>query len=166
MTAARARRERDWLAFLIGYRHGLRCQEILNLTRADVEGGFIVARRLKGSETTVQPLLEDANPLFDERAAVPVFTRNLSENQRLFDISPRQLERTFAARAAEAGLPKFKRHPHVLKHTCATDLLPIAGIAATQAWLGHKSGSSTLIYTKMTQEDAAAAVRRALSLPV
>lgn len=151
------------MAFLIGYRHGLRAQEILNLTRADVEGGYVTVARLKGSERTCQPLLGDANPLFDESSAIPVYVRNMQEKQRLFAISERQLERLFAKYAAAAGIPQHKRHPHVLKHTCATELVPLVGLPAAQVWLGHKSGSSTMIYAKPSQEQVSDAVRAALN---
>jgi hypothetical protein len=50
-----------------------------------------------------------------------------------------------------------------LKHTILSELIGKAGIPATQRWAGHKSGSSTLIYTKVDDETAAAAVRAALT---
>jgi hypothetical protein len=58
----------------------------------DVEGGFITARRLKGSEKTVQPLIEHPDQLFNEKWAVPVFVRNMQAEQRLFPFQLRQLE--------------------------------------------------------------------------
>jgi integrase len=162
LTAARARRERDWLAFLLGYWHAMRASEIVNLTRADVEGGFITVRRLKGSETTVQPLMEHPDTLFNEKAAVPVYVRNMRSDQRLFEFNRNQLRRLFRGYAAAVGIPLHKRHPHVLKHTVLSELVSKIGVPATQTWAGHRSGASTLLYTRVDPVDAARAVRAAL----
>jgi integrase/recombinase XerD len=163
LTASRARRERDWLAFLLGYWHAMRASEIVNLTRADVDGGFITVRRLKGSRTTVQPLMDHPDPLFNERAAVPVYVRNMQEKQRLFDFNRDNLRRLFRRYAEAVGIPEHKRHPHVLKHTMLSALVNKIGVPATQCWAGHLSGASTLLYTRVDPEDAARAVRAALS---
>jgi integrase len=163
LAVSNARRVRDWLMWLLTYRHALRISETLNLTRADVEGGHIIARRLKGSETTIQPLLEHPDPLLNERIAVPLFVRNLTEKQKLFTIKPRRAEYAFAGYAAAVGIPAHKRHPHVLKHTCLTELVPKIGVPAAQCWAGHKSGASTLMYTRMDPAMVAEAVRTALT---
>lgn len=165
LTAARARRRRDWLLFLLAYWHAMRVSEVLALTRADVEGGYITVRRLKHSETTVQPLMEHPDPLFNEAFAVPVFVRNLAVNQQLFTIKRRQAEYLFADYAEAVGIPQHKRHIHTLKHTVLTELVNKIGVPATQAWAGHRSGASTLLYTKIDPSDAARAVREAL-IPV
>jgi integrase len=141
----------------------MKVSEILNLTRADVEGGFVSVRRLKGSEPTIQPLMEHTNPLFNEKAAVSVYVRNLALEQRLFPFTRFQADRKFKKYGAAAALPEHKRHCHVLKHTSLAKMIGPAGVPATQAWAGHKSGASTLMYTKVDPDEAARAARSALS---
>jgi integrase len=58
---------------------------------------------------------------------------------------------------------EHKRHPHVLKHTVLSELVGKIRVPATQPWAGHKSGASTLLYTRTDPDIAAAAVRAALS---
>ncbi len=161
MAAAHARRKRDWLMFLVQFWHALRASEVVALRRRDVESGFITVARLKGSDRTTQPLMQHAEPLLDEATAIPVYVRNLREDQRLFPIAGQQLLRLFRRYATVAGLPPHKRHDHVLKHTVLSYLIAKIGVPATQRWAGHKSGASTLMYTKVSDETAAEAVRGA-----
>lgn len=66
-------------------------------------------------------------------------------------ISRRQVFRIYKHYAELAEFPLRKRHPHVLKHTCATMLLDKgAEIRGVQDHLGHAHISSTLIYAQVT----------------
>ena len=48
---------------------------------------------------------------------------------------------------AAAELPEELRHPHALRHTCATELLRAgATIADVRVFLGHASVKTTSIY--------------------
>ena len=48
---------------------------------------------------------------------------------------------------AAAGLPGELRHPHALRHTCATELLRAgATIADVRVFLGHASVKTTSVY--------------------
>ena len=64
---------------------------------------------------------------------------------------------------ARAGLPDELRHPHALRHTCATELLRAgANVADVRAFLGHASVKTTSIYLASgddRQEENRAAVR-------
>ena len=70
LAIAKEARERDWLMFLVAYWHGLRASEVVTLQRHAVANGFLTVRRLKGSDTTTQPLIEDVDPLLNERSAL------------------------------------------------------------------------------------------------
>ena len=148
----------------LAFFHGLRVSEVINLTADNVRDGQLSVQRLKGSNHTVQPLLESENELLNEKKAVFAFTQNMHGKQRLFDISRQHATRLMKRYAKAAGLPAHKAHMHVLKHSIAMQLIHTAGIENTRQWLGHKSISSTGEYLKVNDEDAARAVRGALSL--
>ncbi len=62
--------------------------------------------------------------------------------------------------AEAAGIAK-RVTPHVLRHTCATDLLRGgADIRQVQAILGHASVATTQIYTRVAVEDLVVVHRR------
>jgi integrase len=161
LDTARAHRERDWVMILVGYWHGLRASEVVKLQRDNVKDGHITVARLKGSLRTVQPLIEDENPLLNERKAVFDFVRNLHGNQRLFPITRQHFWRLIQRHAKAAGIPARKRHPHILKHSIAMQTIHSAGIENVRQYLGHKSISSTGAYLKVSDADAASAIRKA-----
>lgn len=62
--------------------------------------------------------------------------------------------------AAAIGRPV---HPHVLRHTFATQLLRHTNVRVVQQMLGHASLTTTEIYTHPTQSDCKEAVNRAFT---
>lgn len=67
-------------------------------------------------------------------------------------VSNRAIQREIKIIANRSGLKK-SIHPHVLRHTFATDLLNNgADLAAVQALMGHEDPSTTLVYTNLTDE--------------
>jgi integrase len=162
LAAAKARRERDWLMILVSFSHGLRASEVVALTGDDVRDGHLSVRRLKGSLRTVQPLVSDPDPLFDEATALFAFAQKHPGNQKLFAIGRQHFWRLVQRYGHDAGLPAHLRHPHVLKHTIAMQTIHSAGIENVRQYLGHKSMSSTGEYLKVTDAAAATAVKGAL----
>jgi integrase len=182
LGAAKKRRERDWLMFLVAFWHGLRETEVVGgwltkqhngrrqrvwypgLTKASFSDGYITVQRLKGSRKTTQPLMPHSDPLLDERTALPAFLATLPANPetRLFPMSRMQFWRLIQLHAAAAKLPPHKAHPHVLKHSIAMSMLEDQiDLGTIQAYLGHESGASTMEYLKKSDEQAAAALARA-----
>ena len=164
LTAAKAYRERDWLMILVAYWHALRASEVVNLQADNICDGHITVQRLKGSLKTTQPLMEHGNPLLDEKKGLSDFTRGMHGNQMLFPITRERFWQIVQQHAKAAGIPKHKRHPHVLKASIAMQIIHSAGIENTRQWLGHKNISSTGEYLKVTDDEAARAVRGALGL--
>lgn len=164
LSVAKAKRERDWLMMLIAFCHGLRASEVVALTPDNFHNGKIIVRRLKGSLETDQALHEDADPLLDEKKGVFAFLPNFREKQRLFPITRERFWQLVQEHGKGAGLHKRKRHPHILKHSIAMQTIAKAGIENVRQHLGHKSIASTGEYLKVTDDQAAAAVERALKV--
>jgi integrase len=170
LKAAKARSQRDYTAFLVGFHHGLRVSEIANLTLADADlkDGRITIRRLKGSMTSEQSLqFVKGSPILDERRALRDWLEQ--RNDRSNYLFPSQkggrmdrsaIFRAYQAAAEDAGLPVEKRHPHCLKHSRAR-LLVESGVNLMMAkeWLGHRAIASTAIYATPSP----AAVERAVA---
>lgn len=71
---------------------------------------------------------------------------------RLFDITPRSVERLVKYYAVKAGISR-KVTPHVIRHSFATDLLSNgADLRSVQALLGHANITTTQIYTHVTDK--------------
>lgn len=161
LQSARDWSARDHAMILFGVRHGLRATEIVSLTWADVENGVIRVPRLKGSSKTRQPLLANADPLFDEVAALA----KLSGEGRLFPISRQRFWSIMKFHGQRAGIAADKVFPHSLKHTCAK--LALAGgmpLDELQQYLGHKNIGSTACYLKSDDESASQAFAKAMGV--
>lgn len=71
-------------------------------------------------------------------------------------LSTRQVERIIRCKAESAiGRPV---HPHVLRHTFASKLMRTVNARVVQELLGHKSITSTQVYTHPNQEDLKSAI--------
>jgi integrase len=167
LAHAKAAQERDWVLLLVAFWHGLRASEAISLTPANFHDGYLTVQRLKGSLRTTQPLVEDADPLFDERGAVTGWLQRHygahGEAGRLlpiFPVSRFQFYRLMRRYCRLAGIPQHASHPHVLKHSIAMQAIRSAGIENVRQYLGHRSISSTGEYLKVTDEEASLAVAR------
>lgn len=148
--------------YLVAYWHGLRATEVISLQRSNIANGFITVHRLKGSDQTTQPLVVDAEPLLNERAALEALADSTPHLSPLFPFSRVHYFRLFRKYAKRAGLPAHKWFPHSLKHSIAMHTIHSAGIENVRKYLGHKSIASTGEYLKVTDEDASAAIARAM----
>lgn len=162
LAAALAVDRNDWLLILVTFHHGLRASEAVQIKANDIQDGFLTVRRLKGSNATIQALVEHSDPLLSEAKALIDLARFRGGNQRLFPLSRFTFFRLMQRHGAAAGLPAHLRHPHCLKHSIAMQTIQSAGVENVRVHLGHKSLSSTGEYLKVSDADAAAAVRRAL----
>lgn len=162
LAAAKEARERDWLMFLVAYWHGLRATEVVTLTRDAIADGEITVHRLKGSDTTIQPLVMDPESLLSERVPLETLASNSPKLSRLFPFSRVHYFRLFRKYAKRAGLPASKWHPHCLKHSIAMHTIKKAGIENVRKYLGHKSMASTGEYLKVTDAEASAAIGLAM----
>lgn len=158
LACAKKHRERDWLMILVAFSHGLRATEVIAMQADAVADGFLTVQRLKGSLRTVQPLVENPEPLFSEKATLIDRARKAGGKQLLFPVHRSTFWRIVQRHAKAAGIPAHKRHPHVLKHSIAMQTIHSAGIENVRQYLGHKSGASTMEYLKVSDVEASHAV--------
>jgi site-specific recombinase XerD len=160
---------RDRTMFYIAFRHGMRASEICGLKTEDVQLHHkrIIVRRLKGSLTTTQELSKEGVRMlqewFEEREKNREWkkSRFVFPTQKSERMDRSQFFRIFRLAAQKAGVPKDKQHPHVLKHSLGIALVEAnVNMAEIKQALGHKSISSTAVYTQVTDEMASKAMRR------
>jgi integrase len=153
VEAAKANRHghRDATMILIAFRHGLRAAELCDLRWDQVQFGAAVlhVRRVKNGTPSTHPLRGD------ELRALRRLQRE-SETSPFVFVSERSSPFTTAGfarmvgrAAAGAGL-ELKAHPHMLRHACGYALANKGhDTRAIQAWLGHRSITSTAVYTAL-----------------
>lgn len=163
LSAAREHKERDFLMILVAYCHGLRASEVIAIQRDHIKDGQLDVARLKGSKRTHQRLVHHENPLLDERSAFFAFIEKSKPKQKLFPITRRQFDRIIKRHARTAGLPRHKRHAHMLKHTLGTEIYEKSkDLRLVREYLGHARESSSLIYSGRFEERQAGAAVQAL----
>ncbi len=151
---------RDRAMFELAYSCGLRAEEIVSLSRADVDhDGEQLRVEGKGRKTRLVPVgepamaavrlyLERARPALASTAGPdPADVLFLSKTGRSLGTSDvRRRLRTWTARI---GVGEGSS-PHALRHSFATHLLDGgADLRSIQELLGHASVSSTQIYTRV-----------------
>lgn len=147
---------RDHLLLTVGIQTGLRVSELTAVTRDDVEVGVGAHVRCvgKGRKERATPLTRSTARLLDEWFR----NRQLPGNGSVFattagrPLSSDAVQRLITKHAAAASrrcpsLASKTVTPHVLRHTCAMNLLQ-AGVdpASIALWLGHASTKATDIY--------------------
>ena len=157
IAAAEQESHVDALMFRVTFNHGLRVSETLALSPANLQGGYLVVQRLKGSRKTTQRLLADEQELLKMSGTffLPEYTNRNSARVIFW-----RLMRKYGKRA---GIPEFKCHPHVLKHT--TGRLAYkggCGLPEVQSILGHVNGGNSMIYMQAEESEAYAAFAAAV----
>jgi site-specific recombinase XerD len=151
--------ERDYCLLLLMFRHGLRVSEAcsLKLSDIDLENKVFHVRRLKGCDHGVHDFYNGESAsirawlLEREKMNVPseVDTLFISERRKpLSRITVFQLVRVIAK---AAGLEHLDVHPHMLRHSTGYALIQKADVRVVQDYLGHRSISSTVRYTKLNR---------------
>ncbi|MFY9956308.1 tyrosine-type recombinase/integrase [Bradyrhizobium sp.] len=146
---------RDATMILMGYRHGFRPSELVDLRwdQIDFDTAMLAVRRVKRGTPSTHPIIGDEMRALRrlQREQKPksafVFT---SERGSPFATSgfARLIERAGIA----AGL-KFKVHPHMLRHACGFALANKGhDTRALQAYLGHKNIQHTVRYTELSAD--------------
>ena len=150
--------ERDYALLLLAYRHGLRVSELCSLRLSDVnlEAGEFHVSRLKGSDSGSHPFYNGESAAIRawlvERAKLnpPESCDTLFISERRKPLSRITVWLIISQVAQAAGLEHLDVHPHMLRHSCGYALINKGvDVRTIQGYLGHKSISSTVRYTKL-----------------
>lgn len=152
------------------YSCGLRLSEGINLRVEDIDSarGVIAVRNSKGNKDREVPLPEKTLELLKEhwkshRNRALLFPSaakgdaNISTAQNPFSKS--SVQSAFRSAVKSARINK-KATVHSLRHSWATHLLEAGvNLRLIQVWLGHKSPSTTSIYTHLTEKAKTTAIK-------
>lgn len=141
---------RDRALFTLLYGCGLRIDEALRLSRADLPAGDMLTVTGKGSRQRVVPVLPEVRRALDDYLAACPYAvppdGPLFLGARGARLDPRVARRAMDETRRRLGLPDTAT-PHALRHSFATHLLAGGGdLRAIQDLLGHASLSTTQRY--------------------
>ena len=146
---------RDSTMILMGYRHGLRVTELVNLSWdvVNMNQHEVFIRRVKGSKLTMHTMQRDEmtalRKLGPNRSGL-VFRSERGKGP----VSERSFYAIIARAGKEAGLG-FPVHPHMLRHACGYYMGnqdPPIPTRVIQEWLGHVSIEHTVQYTDLNPD--------------
>ena len=153
---------RDSALLELMYATGMRCQETIDLKIEDMDfSQRTILVRGKGGKERIVPFSKTAKEAVEEylRHLRPILLKDKKDEGYLFltkrgdRISPRGLEKIVQECAEKIGFT-LKVHPHMLRHSFATELLNNgADLRTIQELLGHSSIQTTSIYTHVTYKD-------------
>lgn len=154
---------RDQAMVVLLYATGLRVSELIGLKTqwVDIEAGLLKVFGKRGKERIV-PFVPFAGELLAQylEQARPLLVRENSKDfvflgSRGEPLTRQSFWRILKALAELAGIPK-NLHPHMLRHTFATDLLKSGmNLRSLQTLLGHADLQTTQIYTQVTPDHLA-----------
>ena len=151
---------------------GLRVSEVCNLNVNDVDFEDKSAKVIGGKGDKDRIVLFTNRTLERLTAWLPVRENRVKDdNEPLLinsigrRIQPRGVQRLMDNLAVEAGLPKGKLTPHVLRHNFATGLLERgADLVSIQKLLGHSSIATTRVYLEISDQTLREVYNRAQSM--
>jgi integrase len=151
--AARGNRygHRDATMILLTYRHGLRAAEVCDLRwdQVDFSGAVLHVRRVKNGTPSTHPIQGDELRALRRLQRESPSSPFVFVSERGSPFTTAGLARMIERAAAGAGL-ELKAHPHMLRHACGYALANKGhDTRAIQGWLGHRSITSTAIYTAL-----------------
>ena len=149
--------ERDYCMLLLAFRHGLRVSELcsLELSDIDLESKTFHVRRLKGCDHGVHDFYNGESSAIRtwlverQRMNPPASVEELFISERRRPLSRVTVFVMIRQVAAAAGLGHLDVHPHMLRHSTGYALIQKTDVRVVQDFLGHKSISSTVRYTKL-----------------
>ena len=147
---------RDVAVLILLYGCGLRISEALELRYSDAPLPSLIKIKGKGKKERLIPILPIAKESVQNY--LELCPHKSRPNDHLFiglqgkKLNPKIIQNVVADARVSLGLP-LTVTPHALRHSFATHLLSAGGDLRTiQELLGHKSLSSTQIYTGVDQE--------------
>jgi type 1 fimbriae regulatory protein FimB/type 1 fimbriae regulatory protein FimE len=157
IAAARKRSrhaDRDAAMILIGYRHGLRAVELVDLQWSQVEfaPGRLHVHRAKHGSPSVHPLQGDEIRALRKLQREQGASSHVFMSERGAPMTPKAWHALFVRIGRWAKLP-FDVHPHMLRHACGYALANRGVDTRTlQAYLGHRNIQHTVRYTELAPD--------------
>lgn len=139
---------RDNLMVKMLYATGVRVSELVNIKREDIDLDRDTIKVFgKGAKERIVLIPEMLKP------QIEAYCKGFTSGQKLFDLTPRTVQRDIKTLALRAGINK-KVTPHKLRHSFATHMLQNGGnVVAIQKLLGHTSLNTTQIYTHYSVDE-------------
>ena len=139
---------------------GLRVSEVCNLNFSDIDLEDRSARVLGGKGDKDRLVLFTQRTLDRIQAWLPVRESRIKNDETALllnsakrRLQPRGVQRLMDSLAMDAGLPKGKLTPHVLRHNFATGLLERgADLVSIQKLLGHSTIATTRVYLEISDQ--------------
>jgi len=158
-------RERAIVEFF--YTTGCRLDEAAKVNKSDINWQDLSLRVIgKGNKERVVYISEKAKVHIRKYLMSRLDNTDalfVTERQPIKRLGRRSIQRIFAELGKRAGI-KRKVHPHLLRHTTATDMLRNgATLAEVQQYLGHEDPSTTMIYTEISTDLVRMAHKRSIS---
>lgn len=147
---------RDAAVLSLLYGGGLRISEALSLTGANVPAPELLRVTGKGGKVRIVPLIPVVREAIDTYAKLCPYGSSpstaLFRGARGGALSPRIIQLQIQKMRGYLGLPETAT-PHALRHAFATHLLENgADLRSLQTLLGHKSLSTTQVYTSVSSD--------------
>jgi type 1 fimbriae regulatory protein FimB/type 1 fimbriae regulatory protein FimE len=146
---------RDATLILVAYRHGLRVSELCNLewTQIDFSAATMYVRRVKYGTPSQHPIRGDElralRKLQREQDFKSAF---VFDSERGGPFTSQGMNQHIKRIGKKAGLP-FQIHAHMLRHSCGYALINNGcDVRIIQAYLGHRSLQTTVLYTQLSPE--------------
>ena len=152
---------RDAVMMRLMINAGLRSSEVINLSNNDVDwtSGKIHIKQGKGNKDRIVWINEDDLEFLRKWKQIKPKSTLLFSTLKGKIINDRYLRAMVKRRAKNAGISKDV-HPHMLRHSFATDLLKESkNIRLVQKALGHSHLSTTMIYTHVYDDELALAMK-------
>ena len=155
--------KRNRAILLLMLRAGLRVSEVCDARRENLRGeDWLEIKRGKGDKDRAAQVDQ---PILD---ALAVWLKVAPESPYLVStLKGRRVGRDYILKmskrmARRAGIPEGRVHPHILRHTFATDALRMGvSVPQLQVLLGHARPATTMIYTHVRPDEAWGALAEA-----
>lgn len=142
---------RDATMILLGFRHGLRCSEVISLRwdQVDLDKKMLHVRRSKGGTPSTHPLTRTELAWLRKLAGNEPRNGHVFTTERNGPVSESGFFKIVARSGREAGFD-LPIHPHMLRHSCGFKLANEGRDTRTiQDYLGHANIQHTVRYTKL-----------------
>jgi integrase len=143
--------QREATMILLAFRHGLRVAEVCDLRwdQVDFNGAVLHVRRVKNGTPSTHTIQGDELRALRRHQRESPASPFVFVSERGSPFTTAGLARMIERAAAAAGLG-LKAHPHLLRHACGYALANKGhDTRAIQGWLGHRSITSTAVYTAL-----------------